>query len=164
MHIETERKFIIEMPEISQMEKCENYTVSNIEQIYLYCQQGTHRIRKRVYSDKTVYTETKKRRVSDKSAIEDESEILCEKYNNLKKNQENGTVILEKTRHSFLFCGFTLEIDVYPQWKRSAIMEVELESESAEPSFPSFIRIIKEVTGKKEYSNASMSHSFPPEI
>ena len=164
MNIETERKYIIKMPDFTFLQKCDNYTASNIEQIYLDIGFSTHRIRKRAYEDKTVYTETKKIRISTVSAIEEEGEISSEKYNELKKKQLKGTEKLEKTRHSFSFCGYVFEIDVYPQWKKSAIMEIELESEDTTPEIPSFIKIIREVTGIREYSNAKMSHAFPPEI
>ena len=58
----------------------------------------------------------------------------------------------------------TAEIDIYPNWKRTCIMETELPSKEHSVTFPPYIRIIKEVTGEKQYSNVSMSHSFPSEI
>jgi CYTH domain-containing protein len=164
MPIETERKFIIEMPDICALSTYSNYQKSRIEQIYLNSENCTHRIRKRVYKDKTVYTETKKTRISSMSAIENENEISEEKYNNLKKMRRNGTKILEKTRHSFTFGTHTVEIDVYPEWKRSAVMEIELESENSSLTLPSSVKILREVTGNYEYSNAKMSECFPNEI
>lgn len=163
MHIETERKYIILKPESAQMQKCDNYESSEIEQIYLESNGATHRIRKRVFSNKTLYTETKKTRISSMSALEDEREISEEKYNKLKKNQEKNTVKLVKTRHSFSTNSLTFEIDVYPEWQNCAIMEIELTDESSEPQIPEFIKVVSEVTGKREYSNASMSRSFPKE-
>ena len=43
-------------------------------------------------------------------------------------------------------------------------METELESREEEVEFPSFIEILREVTGDKAYSNAAMSRTFPAEI
>jgi len=43
-------------------------------------------------------------------------------------------------------------------------METELPSEDTNTDIPPFIKIIKEVTGIKAYSNASMSRAFPNEI
>ena len=43
-------------------------------------------------------------------------------------------------------------------------MEVELESEDERMELPEFIRVIKDVTGLRDYSNHSMAHSFPAEI
>ena len=74
-----------------------------------------------------------------------------------------GTSPINKTRHTFSYLGQLFEIDIYPQWQHSAIMETELSSREAAVSFPAFIEIIREVTGDKAYSNAGMSRSFPPE-
>ena len=46
---------------------------------------------------------------------------------------------LSKTRHIFLFGTHTVEVDVYPLWKRSCVLEVELESETEELTLPSSI-------------------------
>ena len=57
-----------------------------------------------------------------------------------------------------------MEIDVYPEWKSTCIMEIELESEDEVPSLPDFIRVVKEVTADRRFSNHSMSKSFPEEL
>ena len=43
-------------------------------------------------------------------------------------------------------------------------METELEGEDTAVQIPEFISMIKEVTGIRAYSNASMSRVFPTEI
>jgi CYTH domain-containing protein len=43
-------------------------------------------------------------------------------------------------------------------------METELEYRDEEVILPSFIKILREVTGDRSYSNAGMAESFPPEI
>ena len=79
--IETERKFIIRIPRTSDMRRCEGYSCSAIEQIYLPGSAGiTHRIRRRLTAGKSVYTETKKTRISAMSCIEEEKEIPKEDY------------------------------------------------------------------------------------
>ncbi len=158
--IEIERKFIIKMPDIDTVSKCSDYTKSDIEQIYLKTDIGlTHRIRKR--NDR--YIETKKTRIDNMSVVEDERDISESEYLALKKNIKCGTRPVYKTRHTFSYLGKTLEIDIYPQWQHSCIMEIELISRDEEIAVPDFIKIIKEVTGDKRYSNASMSHDFPKE-
>ena len=42
-------------------------------------------------------------------------------------------------------------------------METELESRDTEVLMPDFLSIVREVTGNKLYSNASMARSFPKE-
>ena len=59
-HIETERKYIISLPDFEVLKREAEYTVSYITQTYLNSDIGvTHRVRARKYGDKTVYTETK---------------------------------------------------------------------------------------------------------
>ena len=67
-------------------------------------------------------------------------------------------------RHIFLFGGHTIEVDVYPLWKRSCVLEVELLSETEELTLPSYIAVVEDVTGSRKYSNHNMSFSFPEEL
>jgi CYTH domain-containing protein len=97
------------------------------------------------------------------SAIEQESEISPERFDVLSKNIKEGTRPISKVRHVFNYGEFCFEIDVYPEWKSTCIMEIELESAETHFEIPPFIRVAEEVTGMKEYSNFSMSRNFPTE-
>ena len=162
--IEIERKYIIRLPDVSVLSDREGFTSSEITQIYLESGTGvTHRVRKRVYADKTSYTETRKTRIDKMSVIEDEREITEEEYVILSKNVKCGTRPVTKTRYTLLSDSHVIEIDVYPEWKRTCIMETELSDREEAVRFPDFIKIVEEVTGRFEYSNASMARSFPDE-
>ena len=163
--VEIERKFVIELPDISTLSEREGYSSSEIDQTYLSSARTvTRRARARRFADRTVYTETKKVRIDRMSVFEDEREIDREEYEALLTEIMPGTVTLRKTRHTFGYLGRTVEIDVYPQWKRSCILEVELGSRDEVLVLPDFIRVVREVTGDKRYSNASMSKEFPQEL
>ena len=163
--VEIERKYIIEKPDIGVIEKMNGYTVSDIVQIYLPAAAGqTHRVRSRSYGDKTVYIETRKIRIDKMSVTEIERELDKEEFLRLSENILEGTRPIIKRRHTFDMGGVIAEIDVYPEWERTCIMETELPSRDTEVKMPSFIRIIAEVTGDKRYSNAAMSRSFPEEL
>ena len=163
--VEIERKFIIEKPSVSDMSAMKEYTASDITQIYLDSPKSvTHRIRSRRYPTHTAYTETLKIRIDAMSASERESEISAERFSELSKNIAKDSRVLEKTRHTFLYGEHTVEIDNYPEWESTAVLEVELKSRDEQISLPDFIKIIKEVTGDKRYSNASMSRTFPEEL
>lgn len=162
--IEIERKYIIKMPDLATLTSQNSYTASDILQIYLPAQQGeTRRIRRRSYPDKTIFIETKKIRLDNMSSTEIERELGEEEFSTLAQTILKGTCPIEKTRHTFIYLGQTFEIDVYPDWKRTAIMETELPSRETEVKMPPFLEIIREVTGNKAYSNASMSKFFPKE-
>ena len=164
INLEIERKFIIEAPAMEELIRMPEYTESKITQIYLESDfSETRRIRRREYPERTVYFETRKIRVDRMSATEIEREIDSEEFERLKAQIKAGTSVVNKVRHTFLYGAHTFEIDIYPEWKRSCIMEVELGSHSEDIDFPPFIRIIREVTGNGAYSNAQMSRSFPKE-
>ena len=163
--IEIERKYIIEIPDKERMRLCEGYSESEILQIYIEsAPHVTHRVRRRKRNGNAVYTETKKIRIDKRSSYEDEREISERDFLSLSDNIKAGTVPIEKVRHAFDYLGQTFEIDVYPQWKSSCIMETELETRDKCVEFPEFIKIIKEVTGDNAYSNASMAQNFPVEF
>lgn len=162
--VEIERKYIIKMPCEQILAEQSEYSKSEIEQIYLPSQIGeTHRIRRRVYADRTICTETRKIRLDRMSSTEIEGEINEEKFLALSENILDGSSPINKTRHTFIYCGQVFEIDVYPAWRNTAIMETELDARESEVEIPSFIEIVREVTGDKAYSNAGMSRRFPEE-
>ncbi len=164
-NIEIERKYIIKMPNFPQILTQEKYTKSYILQIYLTSRKGeTHRIRRRSYSDRVEFYETTKTRIDAMSVTEIEGEISEEAFARLSHQIADGTKPINKTRHTFIYKGQIFEIDVYPEWQNSAIMETELKSREDRAEIPPFIEIIREVTGDKAYSNAQMSKSFPQEI
>lgn len=163
--IEIERKYIIQMPEVSMLASFDGYTESEIVQTYLSSEPGvTRRVRKRSFPDRTRYYETRKTRIDTISSVEEEGEISLEEYESLLPLIKDGTRPILKKRYTFVYKNQVFEIDVYPEWQRSAIMETELSSRDASPEIPEFIKIICEVTGNKAYSNASMSRLFPAEV
>jgi len=163
--VEIERKYIIKMPSESILSAQNGYTVSKIVQIYLSSEADvTHRVRMRSFGDRVVYTETKKTRIDFISSHEEENEITEAEFCELSGKIKNGTRPVIKTRHTFVLDEVTFEIDVYPEWQNTAIMETELKSREETVKMPSFIEIVKDVTGDKNYSNASMAYAFPEEL
>lgn len=64
--------------------------------------------------------------------------------------------IIEKTRHTVEFEGFTWEVDVFEGIYRGLVTaEVEMESEADTPALPSWLG--REVTGDKRYSNQALA-------
>ena len=162
--IEIERKYIISKPNFAALALIDGYSRSNILQIYLQdASCATHRIRKRCGAERTVYTETVKVRIDSMSVYEDEREISEEEFSSLCQKIADGTRPIKKVRHAVPCGELTLEIDEYPEWHSTAIMEIELPSREHTVKIPDFINIIREVTGDKAYSNAAMSRTFPKE-
>ena len=162
--VEIEKKYIIKMPNLSQLSEQKDYTESRILQIYLPCDAGqTLRVRSREQNGITTYTCTRKIKIDKMSATEIEREISQEEFESLSKNILADTRPISKTRYTFIYKEQLFEIDVYPEWQRSAIMETELDSRDKTVEIPDFIEIVADVTENKSYSNRGMSQSFPEE-
>ena len=162
--LEIEKKYVIEKPDVTALSKIDGYTKSEIVQTYLLSHPHvTHRVRRREYEGRVVYTETKKVRIDKISVFEDERELDEGEYLSLLALADPATAPVEKVRHTIPAGDLTLEIDIYPAWEKCCIMEIELPSRDTVPEIPGFIKIVADVTGEKRYSNASMSRAFPPE-
>jgi len=155
---EIERKYLIEMPDIKQLENNPNCKKVEVVQTYLKSKNNEEvRIRQRGEGESFIFTKTIKKRISHLKRIEIEEKITKDEYLSLllfadtKKNQ------IHKTRYCLIYLNQYFEIDIYPFWDKTAIMEIELNDENQEIKFPQFIKIIKEVTDELEYSNSHLA-------
>lgn len=157
---EIERKYLIAYPDIERLS--ENAESSAIVQTYLTAEDNiTARVRKRQWADRCVYYYTEKRFISAVTKMEYEREIDKDEYERLLKKADTERRHVEKVRYCLEYDAQLFEIDVYPFYTDRAIMEIELESEKQKISFPPEIVIIKEVTGDRRYSNASLAQCVP---
>lgn len=162
---ETERKFLIEYPDIQKLGSFDGYKKLNIEQTYLKGDgKKTLRVRKTECCGKLTYKFNSKTRINSLTCIEEEKDICKEEYEELLKlkNASKNTII--KERHVLPYENHFLEIDIYPFWNDRAILEIELESEKDPFCVPDFIKIIKEVTCDKRYKNAFLAENIPNDI
>ena len=163
--LEIERKFLIAFPDLALISAQEGVRIFDIEQTYLYQEDEdiTERIRKRKEGERTEYFHTKKRRITHITAEEKEEKITKADYEELLKGRDKTKSTIYKQRFAIPYQGRVLEIDIYPQWKKQAVLEVEMKSEKERLSFPSYISILREVTGDKRYKNAFLAKEFPSE-
>ena len=161
-NLEIERKFLIEMPDDSELYSMPDYESSEIEQTYLLSEgKITRRVRKRVKNGKTVYTKTEKRFISPLVSEEYEKEIDEGEYKEALKQMDTSLSPVKKTRKTFSFEGHTVEIDIYPFWDNVAVLEVEMESENEKILLPAFIKIIREVSAEREFKNRQIAEKIP---
>lgn len=162
VNTEIERKFLIARPTDEYLSSLPH---TEITQTYLKNDLAgvTERVRKRGNESGYVYTHTTKRRIDHMSSFEDEDEISENEYALLLTRQDKDRNVILKTRYLIKKGYYTFEIDVYPFWKKQAVMEVELESEGEEFELPESITVLREVTGNHAYSNARMAKRIPEE-
>lgn len=162
--VEIERKYIIERPSEEDMSSCEAYSKNEILQVYLKSDgKGVRRVRKSVSDGTAVYTYTKKVAIDKMSAVETEKEISESEFVELMKEADAFRRPINKIRHRFLYQGSLLEVDEFPKWKKTCLLETELADREKTANFPDFIRVVREVTGIPYYTNAMMAVIFPDE-
>lgn len=154
---EIERKFLIEYPDQKLLIALKGVKIMKMEQSYI---EGGGRIRKILSGENVSYIKTVKKHITDIKRDEKEWEITSEEYTEELKNREEGTETIVKTRYAIPLYGFIYEIDVFPFWNDRAFMEVELERENLQFPIPDFIKVIKEVTTDKRYTNSSLSRKI----
>ncbi len=162
MAIETERKFLIKLPDDGFFTEKEA-SARKMVQTYLTADTGgERRIRMIEEKGKISYVYTEKFPIAGTkiSREEREREITAEEYSALHCGAYSE---LEKVRYSFPHAGHVIEIDVYPHeiggdaLDGMAVMEIELTSEDEQFSIPEGITVIRELTGTREFSNKTLA-------
>lgn len=163
--LEIERKLLIAYPDTALLEAQKGVRIFDIEQTYLYNvdEALTERVRLRREGDSVAYFHTVKRRLSALTAEEQEAQITKEEFEALLSRRDKTRATVQKRRYALPYGAHTLEIDIYPQWKRQAVLEVELASEKERFSLPPYLSVLRDVTADKRYKNVSLSREFPDE-
>lgn len=160
--IETERKFLIYMPEVDLLCAQPEIKIKKITQTYLLTDTAKNvRIRKINENGNISYIKTEKERISALSCYEDEQEISEASYIALLSSADKEKQSIDKTRYAFKYGKHVLEVDIYSFWSDRATLEVELTSEDEDFSIPEFIKIIKEVSLDKRYKNTNLAKKVP---
>lgn len=157
--MEIERKFLIARPSPRSLEKRNGCERVDIIQTYLKSDdpQEERRIRQRGKNGSYIYFMTRKKKASGAKRIEIEERLSQEEYLALLMEADPTCRPIRKERYCLSENGLYYEIDLYPNWKDQAIMEIELRSEHQEIIFPEGIDVIREVTGDEAYSNHTMA-------
>ena len=115
------------------------------------------RVRQRGYDGNYIYFKTRKRRISGLKRVEIEERLTQEEYLSSLVQADPSCRPIRKTRYCLSENGLYYEIDVYPEWRDKAIMEIELHSDTQQVIFPHNVKVIREVTDDSSYSNHSLA-------
>lgn len=162
--MEIERKFLVEMPNLKFLNVIRQI---DILQTYLKSDSdGTQRrVRKIIENNEEKFIYTEKIFYSPISRKETEYSISRNKYNELLTKIRTDCVPISKKRICFDYENQLFELDIYPFSDKLAILEIEFKELGQEIFFPSYIKVIKEVTGVEAYSNSALGKAgaFPVE-
>lgn len=157
--VEIEKKYLIDYPNFDALAKY-NPVKSDIEQVYLLSDIGSHRIRKRTTNGVTICFETIKIRITESMCTEIERVISIDEYNVLLQNADPQKMPIIKSRYCFLYLGQYFELDVFTFWDDKAFVELEIRNEEQIAILPPEISVIKDVSDDKHYKNNYLAKSL----
>lgn len=158
---EEERKFLIEYPNIEELEKRPDCQKIEIIQSYYNNMKGDEiRVRELNDNDNKVFYKMVKKSVTSTTRIITEKRLTEKEYAALLEEAETSVHQIHKTRYCLTHENQYFEIDIYPFWKDKAIVEIELLQKDEEVRMPDFLKVIKEVTDNIEYKNFSLAKNF----
>ncbi len=157
--LEIERKYLISRPNLHMLEQMPNCERVSIVQTYLKGRDPSEerRIRQRGSNGSYIYFETRKQKTSGIGRVEIEKRLSQEEYISLLVEADPAYRPIHKERYCLSENGLYYEIDIYPEWKEKAVMEIELSGEEQEIIFPEGIEVIREVTGDPAWSNHELA-------
>lgn len=160
---EIERKYLILMPDKVKLSLIPGCEATEIVQTYL-TEEGDgfgRRIRKRGNAARGYsFTLTKKKAVGFGERIELEEEISPERYHELLKETAPEKQPVCKVRYCFTFRKQLFELDVYAFSETLATLEIELPHIDTPVQIPSFLHVLKDVTGDERYTNYALSQNL----
>lgn len=160
-HYEIERKYLIALPDEKALSALPGARRSDIVQTYLLSEKGERRVRKWTENGVVTYISTYKEKTNDSlRRIEIENPITEEEYLTLLASADPSMNPLRKRRYTIPYGTLTAEIDLYPFFADRAILEIEIPSEDTPIQLPSFVTVIREVTGETEYKNPVLARNY----
>ncbi|MBR6030155.1 MAG: AAA family ATPase [Clostridia bacterium] len=157
--MEIERKFLIKYPNLKELESLPNCQRVDILQIYLQSSDSAEevRIRQRGQDGHFIYFMTRKRKAGDGKRVEIEKRLTQEEFLALMPQADPACRPIRKQRYCLSENGLYYEIDIYPEWKHQAIMEIELRDENQRIEYPDCVEVIREVTNEEAFSNRALA-------
>lgn len=153
--IENERKFLVVRPSEEILKELKAVQLS-ICQSYLGSEEPEveRRIRQRGDGQNFSYYYTEKRKIEGSKRFEVERRISQKEYLSLLMDAEKS---VRKYRYCFLHSNVYFELDIFPDWKEEALVEIEVLDEKQEINFPEWISVIREVTSSAQYYNINLA-------
>lgn len=138
------------------------YTESYITQDYLVSPdpREEHRVRARRDGDGTTYYATHKRYIAPGNRVEFERMITANEYDSLWRGKCPQSSTIEKRRVCFFWKERHFEVDFFEKPEKMnglVLMEVEHSGDGSSIELPPFIKVIRNVTDEKGYSNRKIA-------
>lgn len=162
MSVEIERKFLLGAePDWSAL-PLPGSAIDRIgfEQVYLAVTgEGEQRIRRRTANGLTSYEYAHLRPLRPGVRIVDEVTIDEAEYRRLRAGRDGSRQVIRKTRTTFPWRGRLYEVDdiTDPVSRACLLLEVQVTGEDEDVPLPTFLPVLREVTGEPEFGNAHIA-------
>lgn len=155
---EIRRRFLIDRPDISMLEKMPGCHRVEIEQVYLRSNPDEEiRLRRRRSESGEVYYLTRTRVSGGRRRLEAEGRLSEREYQQFLANADPDRNPIRKVRYCLTWEKQYYEIDLYPFWADRALLEVSLRYEKENVKIPEILRVQREVTGDADYEISSLA-------
>lgn len=161
---DTFKKFLISMPDAEKLEN--DPSCRKVEIIQTYLRSGPDekiRVRQRGLNGSYIYFKNTKRPGADGKRIELEQRLSEFEYLRLLMEADTTYHQLRKTRYCFTWDGHYYEVDIYPFWKKQAILKQELTGKDDTVVIPPFITMLEDISEDPAYKNSSIAKQAPAE-
>ncbi|MBR1933776.1 MAG: AAA family ATPase [Prevotella sp.] len=150
-----ERKYIVEVTGELPADCIE----SEIVQTYLTGDPDSEiRLRRRGWDGKYVYVHTTKKKTSANEELVTERQINNNLYESMLAQADPWRHTISKLRRSFIWKGQYFELDTYQnQLEGLVILETKGITENEPVKMPPFLRVVKDITGLKDYYNYNLA-------
>ena len=165
MALEIERKYLIRMPDVNRLSRIPETEIWEIVQTYLTDGENgeSRRVRRVAQNGTETYFYTVKRHITNLTRAESERKISGTEYDRLLTEADPQGQPIYKTRYRVPYHNQLLEIDVYSFWRDRATLEIELDSEEQKIDLPDWVRVIRDVSAEKRYTNRQLARHIPME-
>ncbi len=155
---EVDKKYLIKKPDLKKLSTYVHYTAVDIVQSYLRSDNNVElRLRQRGQNGSFSYYLTEKRdNRNGLKRTEIERRISEREYLFYLTRIEPGLMPIIKKRICFAYENQYFRIDIFDFSEEMAIMEIDVPADESSIIIPSFIDIVKDVTGDLRYRNHNL--------
>ena len=156
--MEHARRYLIKYPDLDWLNNNPNCQRVEIIQTYLTpYRDEERRICMRGTGGSYIYYKTTQRDAPDGGRMEVEERLSQEEYFTLLMEADPACRPIRKTRYCLVSDAQSFEVDLYPNWKDVAMLQIELSDPDAEVRIPEGLTVVREVTDNPAYDNHEMA-------
>lgn len=154
---EAKKKYLIEYPDLSLLEKLENVEKVELDQTYLKADNDEKiQIRKRGLGDDCIYYQTRVR-IQNGQLLQVEKRLSKSEYEDKLTHADPTRKKLHRTRYCIVDNNQYMEIDIYPFWNDKAILNIDVLDVNSSVYIPDYVKVVEDITNNPQYFNSELS-------